>query len=138
MTDADGPAVASNGREHRTAAREWIRERVDDAPPRLGAALEGILADLPASAGDEGPWDVMARGAVGVLRSVDADAGDHEAALELLAADALLTYAFQCAAEEGGDLEEAVERWGPRGRLGEAVARAVAEERRRDDGGDGG
>lgn len=118
-----------DGRDHRGAARRWIRDRIDDAPPRLGSAVDGILADLPASSTDEGPWDVMARGAEDALRSVEPEAADRGAALELLAADALLTYAFQCAAEEGADLEETIERWGPTGRLGEAAARALAERR---------
>lgn len=112
------------GRDHRSGARAWIRERADEGPRRLGRAVERIVAEVPPADDDRGPWDVMARGALRQLEAVRPVAGDREAALDLLAADALLTYAFQCAAEEGGDLEDMAERWGPRGRLGEAVAEA--------------
>lgn len=125
-------AGAPNGggapaREHRAAAREWIRERRDGTPSRLSRAVDRIVAGIAPSEEDGGPWDVMARGALRQLEAVRPDAGDRDAALELLAADALLTYAFHCAAEEGGDLEAMAERWGPRGRLGDALARARRE-----------
>lgn len=108
-------------------ARRWLSGRMEDAPARLARAVEGAIDRLPPARDEqetEAPWDLMARAAVHELEAVRPDAGDRDAAVHLLAADALLTYAFQCAAEEGADLRAMAERWGARGRLGEALERA--------------
>lgn len=82
------------------------------------------MEELPPAGEEEEPWDAMARGALRQLEATRAEADDRQAALQLLAADALLTYAFQCAAEEDGDLRQMAERWGPHGGLGDALSRA--------------
>ena len=108
-------------------ARRWLADRLEEAPARLGRAVEGAferLPPIPDEEAPEAPWDMMARAAVHELEAVRPDAEDRDAAVHLLAADALLTYAFQCAAEEGADLRAMADRWGARGRLGEALERA--------------
>lgn len=99
------------------AGEGWIRERLPQAPPRLVAAM---VAALPARA--ESDADALAEGALALLRSVAGGAGGREDALPLLAADALLTHAFQARAEADPDGVEAFAgHWGGAGRLGEVA-----------------
>ena len=56
------------------------------------------------------------------LRAALAEGDDREAALHLLAADALITYACEAAANDGGDsLRELAEGWSP-GSLARLIA----------------
>ena len=67
-----------------TTLRERLRSAVTDAPPRLALAahLEQISREL-------------------LARVSSRPAGGRELALDLLAADAFITYAFEAQAEEG-------------------------------------
>ncbi len=101
---------------HQGALHAWLAQR-DPAPPaRLS---ESILALLPRGAGTSvaegrnsadgaaGPIaDALVRASVETLRRLLAAGGtDREIALELLAADAMATYAFEAAAEEPAQLD---------------------------------
>ena len=100
-----------------TAAESWLRERVPGAPAELLAAM---IAALPP---DDAPApDGLAAGALALYRRVADGSGGREDALPLLAADALLTHAFEAQAESDPQgLEELAGRWGLRGALGEVA-----------------
>jgi hypothetical protein len=80
-----------------SAARGWLDARAPGVPPRLLARMRGAVAeaepapDVPAQLGEA---------ALSCLRSALAHGADRAAALDLLAADALLTYACEAAAEQ--------------------------------------
>jgi len=98
-----------------SVAERWLRERVPDAPPELLSAMIGALA------ADGAPVpDALASGAITLYRRVAAGSGRREDALPLLAADALLTHAFEAQAEiDPSGLEALASRWGVGGVLGE-------------------
>lgn len=105
-----------------TPAEGWIRERLTDAPPAL---LDAMTAALP----DDAPSvpDALAAGALRLLDRVARGSGGREDALPLLAADALLTHAFQAQAEtDPAGVSALAARWGGAGRLGELAARLPA------------
>ncbi len=105
-----------------TPAEGWIRERLADAPPAL---LDAMAAALP----DDAPSvpDALAGGAAALLETVARGSGGREDALPLLAADALLTHAFQAQAEaDPAGVAALAARWGAAGRLGELGVRLPA------------
>ena len=79
---------------------EWLADRARDVPPALdrhvrealGAAVRSDLADVPEAC-------VMAANSV-VTSLLTAERTGRDAALPLLAADALVTYAFEAAADD--------------------------------------
>jgi hypothetical protein len=95
------------------AARAWLRARAPAAPPRLAERLERALAGdaapagaaTPAATGDgAGVPEVAAALAAAALERLEvavAHCDERAAAYDLLAADALLTYACEAAAEAG-------------------------------------
>jgi hypothetical protein len=100
-----------------SAAESWLRDRVPDAPAEL---LATMIAALPA--GETPAPDALAGGALTLYRRVAGGSGGREDALPLLAADALLTHAFEAQAEsDPAGLEGLAERWGLRGALGEVA-----------------
>ncbi len=117
----DGPS-APGRRARVTPAERWVRGRLADAPPRLLDAMAGALpAEAPSVP------DALAEGALLLLDRVASGSGGREDALPLLAADALLTHAFQAQAEEDPEGVPALAgRWGGAGRLGELAARFAA------------
>jgi hypothetical protein len=83
-----------------TAAIEWLRERAADVPPELQARME--LALLTTGHDDAAAADVahaLAQAAVSCLRDALTTCEHRRAALPLLAADALITAAFEAAAD---------------------------------------
>jgi hypothetical protein len=77
-----------------TSARAWLETETAESPASL---RERMLAAIPAS---DGPVaDVLADAALDCLRAAAADPHGPNAALNLLAADALLTHACAAAAE---------------------------------------
>jgi hypothetical protein len=101
-----------------TPAERWVRERLADAPPQLVDAMAGALpAEAPSVP------DALAEGALRLLDSVLRGSGGREDAFPLLAADALLTHAFQAQAEDDpAGVPALAERWGGAGRLGRLAA----------------
>jgi len=106
----------------------WLAARLAGAPAELGAAIRDLVdAEDLARASDAGPLaERLAAAALagfeGVLAETAADRKSRTAALRLLAADAVLTCAFEAAAEPGGDPWGLGERLGPAGALGERLA----------------
>lgn len=89
-------------------AERWIRERFPEAPPELLDSMAGAVRDRT------GPLpEALAEGAFALYARVAAGPGSREDALPLLAADALLTHAFEALAEtELERVESAAEAWG--------------------------
>ena len=85
---------------------DWLATRTPPAPPALAARLEVLLrAELaaPESAVADRCMDAAER----LLTTMVERAGtSRDAALDLLAADALVTYAFEAASDEPARLEE--------------------------------
>lgn len=100
---------------------EWLESRLGGAPPELAEAVRRLVGEVVADPRmDESHVpDVLAaaalRGLDGVLEQGEPA---REAALQLLAADASLTYAFEAAASIGANVEELAVRIGPSGELG--------------------
>jgi hypothetical protein len=93
----------------------WLRERLAGAPPNL---LEAMVAALPDDT--EQLPDVLAGAALVLYQQVLAGAGGREDALSLLAADALLTHAFEAQAElDPQGIARLADCWGGNGRLAE-------------------
>jgi hypothetical protein len=95
------------------SAASWLRERLASAPDGL---LSTMIAAVPM---DEPLPDALAAGALSLYARVAKGSGRREDALPLLAADALLTHAFEAQAElDAGGVESLAARWGARGALG--------------------
>ncbi len=132
----------------RSDALRWLDSRRPVPPESLLSRLRAALGAMEPTAGgsatahpagDSGtiaPTEAMGRGpeataalarqlasaAVEWLRKVIAGPGDRASALDLLTADALLTYAFEAAAEAGPEAVNAVAAdFGP-GRLVELLS----------------
>jgi hypothetical protein len=99
----------------------WIRARLPEAPAALVSCIGDLLAAHP-------EWDALARAEAFTAASEEllgrvlhGNAMARACALDLLAADACVTYAFEAAAEEpasiGARAEDAMGR----------IARAAAE-----------
>ncbi len=108
-----------------SATERWLQPRIVALPPELAAAVSAAVARV---ASREGPVpDTLAETALDELDAVVARRQDRAAALRLLAADALLTYAFEASVdpELGGTTALAsrlAEEVGPAGRLGARLA----------------
>lgn len=99
------------------AGEAWLRERVAAAPPALLEAMQNALPEA-----SQGTAEALAEGALALYGRVARGGGGREDALPLLAADALLTHAFEAQAEEDpAGLAALAERFGARGRLREAL-----------------
>jgi hypothetical protein len=77
------------------AGRRWIDENLRSVPRPLLDTMTGAIATDPSATAAES----LAAGAVALYTEVLGGAGGREDALGLLAADALLTHAFQAQAE---------------------------------------
>ena len=83
----------------------WILAREPAAPAVLAARLEAFARALPDAAFDASLTQAMsALGILALESSLGRGETGDEAALDLLAADAFVTYAFEAAVEEGLDV----------------------------------
>lgn len=89
---------------------EWLRTRTPGAPPALRASISGLLAANPG-------WESLPRAEAFVeaaetllQRVLERNAMDRACSLDLLAADACVTYAFEAAADEPGTVAGRAER----------------------------
>jgi hypothetical protein len=85
--------------------RAWLASRTPPAPALLAERLEVFVRTAPAAPLHGTMTDAL--GALGLLALqaslARGETGD-EVALDLLVADAFVTYAFEAAAEEGADV----------------------------------
>ena len=87
---------------------EWLETRTPAPPPRL---LHRIVYLLGPSANGEASSDTFMAAAERLLRELSVRPTlARESALDLLAVDALVTYAFECAAESPDTLLDATTR----------------------------
>lgn len=91
--------------------RDWLGRREATTPTRLGARMRAALDPIEAE-----PEDVpsaLGAAALVCLRDALAKGSHREAAVDLLAADALLTYGCEAAADAGpGALERFANEYG--------------------------
>jgi hypothetical protein len=100
-------------------AAQWLEARLPRAPRPLMATM---LAALPER--DGAVPDALAEGALALYARLLSGGEGREDALPLLAADALLTHAFQAQAEmDATEIPALAARWGGSGRLGELAQR---------------
>jgi hypothetical protein len=77
-------------------AKAWVDARVPSPPPRLAERLEELLSGT-----DVGPPEGFLDVAVASLERLLREGSEaRDAALDLLSADALVTYAFELACDE--------------------------------------
>jgi hypothetical protein len=84
-----------------TAAREWLMVRISDAPDGLRERMLAALNDT--NANDGKTQDLLARAATACMQRAMTEQPRRDCALDLLAADALLTHACEAAAEQGSE-----------------------------------
>jgi len=96
----------------RDAVRAWLQSRTPAPPEALSRKLAQCLAAAADAmlAGDS-VAEVAGRLGVATLRTaVDRQGASEKGAMDLLAADAFVTYAFEAAAEAGEDVPDLVRR----------------------------
>ena len=111
-----------------SAAERWLRPRLEEAPGELAEDLHLLLRIADDRSEDESGdavADLLARAGLTGLDQVADRGGGRESALRLLAADAALTFAFEAAAELGGDVDALCERLGPGGEIGRRLASRI-------------
>jgi hypothetical protein len=84
---------------------EWLRTRTPVAPPALVSRIATLLADNPTWESRPRPEAFVEAAEQLLHRVLERDAMDRACSLDLLAADACVTYAFEAAADEPGTVE---------------------------------
>jgi hypothetical protein len=80
---------------------EWLRSRTPQPPAALSARLNAVLAESLGESADRVPDVFLAAGERLVTEMLRNDSTSRLSALDLLTADALVTYVFEAA---GGDV----------------------------------
>jgi hypothetical protein len=96
----------------RAAVLAWLRGRAPAPPPALASQLVACVERAPDDvlAGDS-VAEVTGRLGIATLRTaVRRQEVAHDGAMDLLAADALVTYAFEAASEGGEEVTALVRR----------------------------
>lgn len=96
---------------------EWLRSRSSQPPAALSARLDAVLAESLGEPADHVPDVFLAAGERLVAELLRNDSTSRDSALDLLTADALMTYAFEAA---GADVSTI------RARAAEAMTRIAA------------
>jgi len=113
-----------------SSAERWLAGRLEGAPPGL---LDCMREALPAD--EVTVPEALASAAMRLLADVATSDGTRGQALPLLAADALLTHAFQAQAEiDVAGTAGLAERYGIRGALGEIADRLLDQDQNSADG----
>jgi len=86
--------------------RDWLDARVPAPPPALAARIVDALGERPRN-DSTSPYDACLETATRLLGDLLVpDALGRESAPDLLAVDALVTYAFEAAADDIGEIED--------------------------------
>lgn len=91
----------------RARIETWLAAREPARPDALARQMSALIAACPDADLDQVSGMAVAMGALGIFSVRRVNAGRDASAglaLELLAADAFVTYAFEAAAEEGVDM----------------------------------
>lgn len=78
----------------------WLQSRVPAPPPVLATSIRSAVAALASRDGADTTDVLLAAGEAVLSQLLSAEQTTRDGALELLAADALVTYAFEAAAAE--------------------------------------
>lgn len=81
------------------SVRAWLSARVPAQPPTLSRRIAELAAPFDAQPGDLAD-QCLAAAAAGLRRLLEEPESSRAGALDLLAVDALVTYAFEAASEE--------------------------------------
>ena len=99
------------------SALAWLAPRLEGVPEELADRVRALVA--PA---EDGPVpERLASAAVDELERLADAPQDRDAAVRLLAADAVLTWAFEAAADLGADVPALADATGLRGCIGELL-----------------
>jgi hypothetical protein len=78
----------------------WLDGRVPRPPEVLRARMRSVLADCSSGGAGDVPDTLLAAAEMVLARLLREGCATRESALDLLVADALVTYAFEAAADE--------------------------------------
>ena len=81
------------------SVREWLSARVPAQPPALSRRIAELAAPFDARPGDL-PDRCLAAAVAGLRRLLEEPESSRAGALDLLAVDALVTYAFEAASDD--------------------------------------
>lgn len=88
------------------SAGEWLAAHGEQPPAVLRARLDTVLSQLPAQQPSRGVAPALLDAGQALLSEIlRAGSTQRDAALDLLTADALITYAFEAAAEDPDTLD---------------------------------
>ncbi len=88
----------------------WLDARPVPPPALLASRVREALLDAPAAVGAAPAEALLVAGEALLARLLNAGRTSREGALDLLTADALVTYAFEAAAEDGTPIGERARR----------------------------
>src|SRR5205085_10163733 len=109
----DRARAAGGARMMAARIETWLAARQPSRPASLTAQMTRLIADCPRNELNAAGSMADAMGALGaftVRRVSNTEASTPDLALELLAADACVTYAFEAAAEEGVEVVSLAQR----------------------------
>jgi hypothetical protein len=89
--------------------RDWVGERLPTAPPALRERVTFQLGDAGRAASGEAAEQLAAAGVRVVDSLISTDCAARQNAIDLLAADALVTYAIESAADTSRDFAAAMD-----------------------------
>lgn len=84
---------------------EWLRTRTPQPPRALATRLDAVLGEFLTASSDRIPDVFLAAGERLVTELLESNSTSRGSALDLLAADALVTYAFEAASHVPSDIE---------------------------------
>jgi hypothetical protein len=87
----------------------WLAARKEPAPPALAKRLQEALEQVP-TAGATPAEALLLAGEALLAQLLNAGRTTREGALDLLTADALITYAFEAAADDGSVIGDRARR----------------------------
>lgn len=89
-----------------TPAGRWISAHAEQPPAALRARLDSLVGGDALLAGDAPVPAALLHAGTGLLATIlGSGSTQRDAALDLLTADALVTYAFEAAADDPGSLD---------------------------------
>ena len=83
--------------------RDWLADREPSPPRELRERVEALAAAVPEASGDPA-GSLLSAAEVALIRLGACAPEDRSTALDLLAIDALVTYALEHAAQSPGDI----------------------------------
>jgi hypothetical protein len=88
-----------------SGAAQWIAAHREQPPRALRERVDIILTDSPAPVGQEVSTELFTAGRQLLASLLSSGSTQRDAALDLLTADALVTYAFESASDDPASLD---------------------------------